>query len=145
MMSHVIRVILRVIMLRIRNKIHPKISTKQYGFMKDKETKNAIFVLCMLSKRAIQMPQTMYRCFIDWKKAFDSVNHEKLLQLLNKIGIDSKDLRLIQALYYEQTANVKIGNDVTADTQIKKGVRQGCVLSPDLFNLYSELFFSWHQ
>ena len=93
----------------------------------------------MLSEPAIQMQQTMYLCFIDWKKTFDSVNHEKNLQLLNKIGIDSKDLRLIQALYYEQTANVKIGNDVTGDTQIKKRGQQGYVLSPDLFNLYSKI------
>ena len=121
-MSHMTKVILRVIMLRIRNKIHPEISTEQYGFTKDKGTKNAIFVLCMQSEQAIQMQQTMYLCFINWKKVFDSVNHEKLLQLLDKIGIDSKDLRLIQALYYKQTANVKIGNDVTGDTQIKKGV-----------------------
>ena len=85
------------------------------------------------------MQQTMYLCFIDWKKAFDGVNHEKLLQLLNKIAIDNKDLRLIQALYYKQSANVKIGNNVTGDTQIKKGVRQGCVLSPDLFDLNSKI------
>ena len=85
-------------MLRIRNKIHSEISSEQYGFMKDKGTKNAIFVLRMLSERAIQMQQTMYLCFVDWKKTFDSVNDEKLLQLLNKIGIDSKDLTLIQAL-----------------------------------------------
>ena len=138
-MSQVTKVILRVIMLRIRNKMHMEIYTEQYGFMKDEETKNAIFVLRMLSERAIQMQQTIYLCFTDWKKAFDSVNHEKLFQLLNKIGIDSKDLRLIQTLYYEQTANVKIGNDVTGDTQIKKEVRQGGVLSSDLFNLYSEI------
>ena len=60
---------------------------------------------------------------------------KNFLQLLNKIGIDSKDLRLIQASCYEQTANVKISNDVTGDEQIKKGVPQGCVLSPDLLNL----------
>ena len=107
--------------------------------MKDKGTKNVIFVFRILSERAIQMQQTMYLCFIDWKKAFDSVNHEKLLQLLNKIGIDSKDLRLIQALCYEQNANVKIDNDITGDIQIKKGIRQGCVLFPDLFNLYSKI------
>ena len=62
-----------------------------------------------------------------------------LLQLLNKIGIDSKDLMLIQALCYKQTANVKIGNDVTGGTQINKGAGQGCILSPDLFNLYNEI------
>ena len=107
--------------------------------MKDKGTKNAIFVLRMMSEQAIQMQQTIYLCFIEWKKAFDSVNYKKLLQLLNKIIIDSKDFRLIQALYYEQTANVKIDNDVTGDTQIKKEVWQGCVLSPNLFNLYSEI------
>ena len=125
-------------MLRIRNKIHLKISTEQYRFMNKKGAKNAMFVLRMLSKPAIQMQQTMYLCSINWKKAFDCVNHLKLLQLLNKIGIDYKDLRLIQALYYEQTANVKIGNDLTGETQIKKGVEQGCVLFPDLFNLYSK-------
>ena len=47
--------------------------------MKDKGTKNVIFVFRILGERAIQMQQTMYLCFIDWKKAFDSVNHEKLL------------------------------------------------------------------
>ena len=119
-MSHVTKAILRVIMLRIKNNIHPEIFAEQYGFMKDKGTKNAIFVDRMLSERAIQMQQTMYLGLIDWKKACDSVNYEKLLQLLNKIGIDSKDLRLIQAWYYEQTDNVKIGNDVTGNTQIKK-------------------------
>ena len=98
LMSHVTKVILRVIMFRIRNKIHPEISTEQYGFMKNKETKNAIFVLRMLSERVIQIQQTIYLYFFDWKKEFDHVNHERLLQLLNKIGIDSKDLRLTQAL-----------------------------------------------
>ena len=73
------------------------------------------------------------------EKAFDYVNYEKLLQVLNKIGIDSKDLRLIQALLYEQSANVKIGNDVTGATQIKKRVQQGCVLFPDLLNLCNEI------
>ena len=60
----------------------------------------------------------MYLSFVDRKKAFDPANHERLLQLLNKIGIDSKDVRLIQALYYKQTANARIGNDVTGEAQI---------------------------
>ena len=136
--SHVTKVILRVIMIKIRNKMHPEIFIEQYGFMKNKETKNASFVLGMQNKWAIEIQHTMYLCFADWNKAIDRVNHEGLLQLLNKIGIDRKDVRLIQALHYKQTANVKIGKDVTGEAQIKKGVRQGCVLSQDLFNLFSE-------
>ena len=81
----------------------------------------------------------MHLCFVDWKKALERVNHERLIKILNKIVIDSKDLRLIEALYYEQTANVKIGNDVTDEIQIENGVRQNCVLSPDLFYLYSKI------
>ena len=77
----------------------------------------------------------MYLSFVDWKKAFGRVNHERLF---NEIGINSKDLWLILALYYEQIANAKISNNVTGETQIKKGVPQGCVLSSELFNLYSE-------
>ena len=86
------------------------------------------------------MQQTMYLCFIDWKKAFDSVNHEKLLQLLNKVGIDSKDLGLIQALHYEQLANVKIGIDVTGDTQIKKGSDKA-VFYPQICLIYTVKLF----
>ena len=62
----------------------------------------------------------------------------RLLQLLSKVGIDSKDVRLIQASHYEQTANVKIGNNITGEAQIKKDVQQGCALSPNLVNLYCE-------
>ena len=87
------------------------------------------------------MQQTMYLCFIDWNKAFDRVNDEKILQFLNKIGIDCKDLRLIQALYHEQTAEVKIDNVVTGETQIKKEVRQGCVLSPEICSIYTVKLF----
>ena len=112
-----------------------EISTEQYGFMKDKGTKDAIFVLPMLSERTMQTQKAMYLFFVDWKKAIDRVNHEKLF---HKIGIESKYVMLIQILYYEQIANVIIGKDIIGETEIRKGFRQGCVLSPDLFNLYSE-------
>ena len=59
--------------------------------------------------------------------------------MLDQIGIDDKDLRIIQNLYYEQTAAVKINDKVGDFTPIQRGVRQGCVLSPDLFSLYSEI------
>ena len=58
--------------------------------MKDKGTKNAIFVLRMLSERAIQMQQTMYLCFVDWKKAFDSVDHENFFNFSTKLVLMAK-------------------------------------------------------
>ena len=59
--------------------------------------------------------------------------------MLDQIGIDDKDLRIIQNLYYEQTAVVKINDKVGDFTPIQRRVRQGCVLSPDLFSLYNEI------
>ena len=81
------------------------------------------------------MERDLYVCFIDYKKAFDRVKHKNLMVMLNDIKIDSKDLRVIQDLYWRQQAAIKIDKDV----EIKRGVRQGCVLSPDLFLLYSEI------
>jgi len=92
----------------------------------------------MLSERAIEMQRNLFLCFIDYSKAFDNVKHEKLLEMLEDIQIDGKDLRIIRNLYWKQTAPIRIGGQVGKFVEIKKGVRQGCVMSPDLFNLYSE-------
>ena len=62
-----------------------------------------------------------------------------MICMLDQIGIDDKDLRIIQNLYYEQTTAVKMNDKVGYFTPIQRGVRQGCVLSPDLFSLYSEI------
>ena len=80
----------------------------------------------------------MYICFIDYTKAFDQVNHTKLIECLKEIGVDNKDLQIIAKMYWEQTAVVRTKNGVSSGSNIKKGVRQGCVLSPNLYNLYSE-------
>lgn len=66
------------------------------------------------------------------------MKHHKLINLLKKVGLDAKGIRIIKNLYWHQTANVKIEKEFTEDIEIKRRVRQGCVLSPILFNLYSE-------
>ena len=126
-------------MHRIRNKLHPEINECQYGFMPDKGTRNAVFTLKNLGQRAIEMKKDLFSCYIDYKKAFDKVKHNEMICMLDQIGIDDKDLRIIQNLYYEQTTAVKINDKVGYFTPIQRGVRQGCVLSPDLFSLYSEI------
>ena len=125
----------------MKNKIYPEIAKEQYGFQSDKSTRNAIFFLRILSERAIEMQQDLHVCFMDYKKAFDCLKHEvvALLKKLREVGIDDKDLRIVQNLYYEQEASVRVGNAETETIPFKKGVRQGCVASPDLFNLYQEM------
>ena len=65
-----------------------------------------------------------------YTKAFDRVNHSKIIECLSEMGIDDKDLKIITKIYWEQTAVVRTKHGITEEFQIKKGVRQGCVLSP---------------
>jgi len=139
LMSHVIKILLRILMMRARSKIKPEIGKEQFGFVKDAGTKNAIFVLRILSERAIEMQKDLYVCFIDYTKAFDKVQHEELFNMLGSLDLDGKDLRVLRNLYWEQSACMRVGDDTSSYTNIRRGVRQGCVLSPDLFNLYSEI------
>ena len=83
----------------------------------------------------------MYICFIDYAKAFDKVKHENFIDCLKQIGLDSKDIRVIANLYWFQQAAIRVDNEVSDYTPIQRGVRQGCVLSPLLFNIYTELIF----
>ena len=96
----------------------------------------------MLSERAVEMQKDVYLCFIDYEKAFDTVRHADMLEMLRRIGADSRDIRVIRNLYYEQKAAVRVENELTDKVDIKRGVRQGCVLSPDLFSLYAEVILS---
>ena len=83
-------------------------------------------------------PWTAAYCFIDYTKAFDYVNHNKLWKILQDIGIPDHLTCLLRNLYVGQEATVRTGHGTTDWFQIRKGVHQGCVLSPCLFNLHKE-------
>ena len=137
--SQLSKVVLRIVLRRVKDVIMPEIGKEQYGFMKGKGTSNVIFVLRMIGERAVEMQRDLFLCFIDYEKAFDTVKHGHLLNMLKNIHIGQKDLRIVRNLYFEQTAAVRIGNEMTDWVRIKRGVRQGCVLSPILFTLYGEM------
>ena len=82
--------------------------------------------------------QNLYVFFIDYAKAFDCVNHNKLWKILKEMGIPDHLTYLLRNLYVGQEATVRTGHGTTDWFQIGKGVRQGCILSPCLFSLYAE-------
>ena len=107
--------------------------------MKDAGTRNGIFVVRSITERAVEMQKDVYICFIDYTKAFDKVKHKELFEDLSKLDLHGKDLRLMTSLYWNQSACIRVDGECSKYIDIERGVRQGCVLSPDLFNYYSEL------
>ena len=89
-------------------------------------------------KKCIEKQRDLYICFIDYVKAFDCVKHDKFRELIQGLNIDGKDLRLIRNMYYGQKAALRIKGELGEWVCIQKVIRQGCILSPDLFNLYSK-------
>ena len=90
------------------------------------------------TENKISLKFLIYFCFIDYAKAFDSVDHNKLWEILQEMGILDHLTCLLKNLYAGQEATVRTGHGTTDWFQIRKGVRQGCILSPCLFNLYAE-------
>ena len=82
--------------------------------------------------------KNIYFCFIDYAKAFDYVDHNKLWEILKEMGIPEHLTWLLRNLYAGQEATVRTGHRTTDWFQIGKGVRQGCIFSPCLFNFYAE-------
>ena len=80
----------------------------------------------------------IYFCFIDYAKAFDCVDHNKLWKCLQEIGIPNYHICLLRNLYEGQEATVRTGYGTTEWFQIGKGAYEGCILSPCLFNLYAQ-------
>ena len=88
-------------------------------------------------KKGKEFQKNIYFCFIDYATAFDCVDHNKLWKILKEMGIPDHLICLLRNLYAGQEATVRIGHGTTDWFQIGKGVRQGCILSPCLFNLYA--------
>ena len=138
LMSHVLKIFLRIIHTRIYKKCESQMGQSQFGFRNGVGTREALFSLNVLVQRCRDMNVDVYACFVDYTKAFDCVRHEKMIEILRATGVDTNDLRIISKLYWNQIADVRTEQGTSETTAIRKGVRQGCVLSPLLFNIYSE-------
>ena len=110
----------------------------QAGFRKGRGTRDEIANIRWIMEKAREFQKNIYFCFIDYAKAFDCVHHKKLWKILKEMGIPDNLTCLLRNLYAGQEATVRTGHGTTDRLQIGKGVRQGCILSPCLFNLYAE-------
>ena len=142
LMSHTLKILLRVLQERIHTRCEAVIGDSQFGFRSGLGTREALFSMNILLQKCKEFQKPVFICFIDFEKAFDRVQHSALIEALGQIGLDDLDVQLLKNLYWNQSATVQV--DAVHQTNrvpIKRGVRQGCVLSPMLFNVYSEIVF----
>ena len=110
----------------------------QTDFRKGKGTRDQIANIHWIIEKAKEFQKHIYFCLIDYAKPFDCVDHNKLWKILKEMGIPDHLTCLLRNLYAGQEATVRTGHRTTDCFPIGKGVRQCCILSPCLFNLYSE-------
>ena len=120
------------------------LNKNQIGFKKNSRTSDHLLTVKSLVKKYVTRgKKKLYSCFVDFKKAFDSVWHNGLFHKLELLGINGNFLNLIKNIYSKTKCAVKVGNTITNFFSYKKGVRQGCPLSPLLFNLFINDIFKF--
>ena len=138
LISHASKVMLKILQARLQQYTNAELPDVQAGFRKGRGTRDQIDNICWIIKKAREFQKNIYFCFIDYAKAFDYVDHNKLWNILKETGIPDHLTCLLTNLYVGQEATVRIGHETTDWFQIGKGVCQGCILSPCLFNFYAE-------
>ena len=113
----------------------------QAGFRKGRGTRDQIANIHWIIEKAREFQETIFLCFIDYTKAFDCMHHHKL-KIPREMGIPDHLICILRNLYAGQDATVRIGHGTADWFQIRKGVCQGCILSPCLFDLYAE-YIMW--
>ena len=115
-----------------------ELANTQAGFRKDRGCRDYVANIRWMMEAAHEYHQDMCMCFIDYSKAFDCVDHNILWTVLREMGIPEHLIKLMFNLYQNQKATVRTEHGNSGWLGIGKGVRQGCILSPYLFNLCSE-------
>ena len=132
--SHPSKVMLKILQARLQQYVNCELPDVKAGFRKGRGTRDQIVNVCWIIKKAREFQKNIYFCFIDYAKAFDWVDHWKIQEM----AIPDHLICLLRNLYAGQEAIVRTGHGTTDCFQIEKGVHQGCILSPCLFNLYAE-------
>ena len=129
---------LKILQDKLQQYVNCEIPDVQAGFSKGRGTRDIIANICWIIKKAKEFLKNICFCFIDYAKAFDCVDHNKLWKILKEMGIPDHLTCLLKNLYVGQEATVRTGHGTTDWFQIRKGVHQGCIPSLCLLNFYAE-------
>ena len=135
--SHASKVMLKILQARFQQYLNQELSDVQPWFRKGRGNRDQITNICWIIEKAREFQINIYFYFIDYAKAFDCVDHNKLWKILQEMGIPDHLTCLLRNLHAGQETIVGTRHETTNWFQIGKGVRQGCILSPCLFNLYA--------
>ena len=138
LIPHASKILLKILQRRIEPFVEMEMPDVQAGFRRGRGTRDQIANMRWMMEISREYQKEIYLCFIDYCKAFDCVDHIKLWNVLRSMGIPEHLILLLRDLYHEQQATVRTEDGETDWFKIGKGVRQGCNLSPYLFNLYTE-------
>ena len=119
---------------RIADKVYPQ---SQSGYRENRSTIDGIFTLRQLMEKTKEQRQNLYMVFVDFTKAFDTVNREFLFKILGKLGCPPKFIRLIESLYSQVHARLIVDGVLTEPFEYNSGVKQGCKLAPTLYGIYA--------
>ena len=136
--SHASKVMLKILQPRLHQYVNCEIPHVQAGFRRGRGARNQVANIFWTIKKAREFHKNIHFCFIDYTKAFDCVNPNKLQKSLQEMGISDHLICLLRNLYSGQEATVRTGHGTTDWFQIGKGVCQGYIWSLGLLNLYAE-------
>ena len=134
---------LKILQVMLQQYLNWELPDIQASFRKGRGTRDQAANICWIIKTAREFQKNIYFCFIDYAKAFDCVDHNKLWKILKEMGLPGHLTCLLRNLYADQEATFRPGHETMDRFQVQKGVRQGCILSPCLFNLYAE-YIMWN-
>ena len=138
LICHASKVLLKIIIRRLKLKLEQEICDEQAGFREGRGTRDQIVNIRNVIEKCKGHKIPLYMCFIDYSKAFDCVSHSQMWKTMIKMGFPGHIVNLISQLYEDQESAVRTSNGDTEWFKIGRGLRQGCILSPSLFNIYSE-------
>ena len=135
LISHGSKIMLKIFQARYQQYVNCELPDVQAGFRKGRDQ---IANICWIKEKVREFQKNIYFCFIDYTKAFVYVDHDKLWKTLKDMGIPDHLTCLLRNLYAGQDTTVRTRHGTMDWFQIGKGVHQGCILSPCLFNLYAQ-------